>query len=186
MDSGYACLLELDPNTANKYLSLSEGNTKVTREKSKQPHPHHPDRFDGPNQVLCSEGLSGTRCYWEAEWCESEVHLGVTYKDICRKSASDESLLGHNENSWSLCFGEKCSVWHKVKIAEIPAPPSNSGRVGVYLDWPAGTLSFYSVSSGTVRHLHTFHTTFTKPLYPGFRVWSGSVKLCPGGTPASS
>ncbi|KAL0993540.1 hypothetical protein UPYG_G00109430 [Umbra pygmaea] len=52
-------------------------------------------------------------------------------------------------------------------------------RVGVYLDWPAGTLSFYSVSSDTVTHLHTFNTTFTEPIHPGFWVYpDSSVSLC--------
>ncbi|KAI3363896.1 hypothetical protein L3Q82_001490 [Scortum barcoo] len=40
--------------------------------------------------------------------------------------------------------------------------------VAVYLDCPAGTLSFYRVSSGRLTHLYTFNSTFTKPLYPGF------------------
>ncbi|CAL8282757.1 unnamed protein product [Gadus morhua 'NCC'] len=58
--------------------------------------------------------------------------------------------------------------------------------VGVYLDRPAGTLSFYRVSpdgggsSDTLTHIHTFLSTFTQDLYPGFRLmWSGcSVSLC--------
>ncbi|XP_046906750.1 NACHT, LRR and PYD domains-containing protein 12-like isoform X2 [Hypomesus transpacificus] len=47
---------------------------------------------------------------------------------------------------------------------------SISQRIGVCLDWWAGTLSFYSICSGTRTHLHTFNTTFTEPVYPGFRV----------------
>ncbi|CAL8385940.1 unnamed protein product [Boreogadus saida] len=59
--------------------------------------------------------------------------------------------------------------------------------VGVYLDRPAGSLSFYSVSPGrggssdTLTHLHTFCSSFTQEdLLPGFRVWGGvdSVSLC--------
>ncbi|XP_041822491.1 NLR family CARD domain-containing protein 3-like isoform X3 [Chelmon rostratus] len=67
----------------------------------------------------------------------------------------------------------------------LSTPSSSvSNRVGVYVDYPAGTLSFYSVSSDTLILLHTFSTTFTEPLYPGFRLWSGSrsgssVSLCP-------
>ncbi|CAI5682229.1 unnamed protein product [Oreochromis niloticus] len=41
-------------------------------------------------------------------------------------------------------------------------------RAAVYVDCPAGTLSFYRVSSDSLIHLHTFNTTFTEPLYPGF------------------
>ncbi|KAM9339617.1 NLR family CARD domain-containing protein 3-like [Symphorus nematophorus] len=38
----------------------------------------------------------------------------------------------------------------------------------VYVDCAAGSLSFYRVSSDKLIHLHTFNTTFTEPLYPGF------------------
>ncbi|KAL4009455.1 hypothetical protein ACER0C_003307 [Sarotherodon galilaeus] len=49
----------------------------------------------------------------------------------------------------------------------------------VYVDCPAGTLSFYRVSSDTLIHLHTFNTTFTQTLYPGFWFYPGaSVSLC--------
>ncbi|KAL4009564.1 hypothetical protein ACER0C_003416 [Sarotherodon galilaeus] len=52
-------------------------------------------------------------------------------------------------------------------------------RVAVYVDCPAGTLSFYRVSSDTLIHLHTFNTTFTQTLYPGFWFYPGSsVTLC--------
>ncbi|XP_062389373.1 NACHT, LRR and PYD domains-containing protein 3-like [Sardina pilchardus] len=41
-----------------------------------------------------------------------------------------------------------------------------SRRVGAYVDREVGTLSFYSVSSNTLTHLHTFTTTFTsEPLH---------------------
>ena len=85
-----------------------------------------------------------------------------------------------NNKSWSLhCSDKRYSLRHNNKRTAIPAPSSRSSRVGVYLDWPAGTLSFYSVSSDTLTHLHTFHSTFTEPLYPGFGVWpDSSVSLC--------
>ncbi len=50
-------------------------------------------------------------------------------------------------------------------------------RIGVFVDHSAGTLSFYSISD-TMSLIHTVQTTFTQPLYPGFRVFDGSVKLC--------
>ncbi|KAL2076623.1 hypothetical protein ACEWY4_027779 [Coilia grayii] len=88
--------------------------------------------------------------------------------------------MGWNAKSWSLYFSPiGYSVYHNNKHTAIPAPSPRSRRVGVYLDWPAGTLSFYSVSSDTLTHLHTFHSTFTEPLYPGFWVdYDSSVSLC--------
>ncbi|XP_062340717.1 stonustoxin subunit beta-like [Osmerus eperlanus] len=176
----YACELTLDPNTACRLLSLSEENRKVTRRRKEQPYPDHPERFEDYPQVLCREGLSGC-CYWEAEWSGRGVYIAVTYKGISRRGGGVDCVLGLNNKSWSLrCDDNSYSAWHNNKSTAILAPPSSSHRVGVYLDWPAGTLSFYTVSSDTLTHLHTFHSTFTEPLYPGFSVhyYDSSVSLC--------
>ncbi|XP_067091748.1 NLR family CARD domain-containing protein 3-like isoform X1 [Osmerus mordax] len=176
----YACELTLDPNTAHRELSLSEENRKVTERWEEEPYPDHPERFDYHPQVLCREGLSG-RCYWEAERSGGRwVDIAVIYKGISRRGEGADCGLGHNNKSWSLDWdGNSYSACHNKKRTAIPAPPSSSHRVGVYLDWPAGTLSFYTVSSDTLTHLHTFHSTFTDPLYPGFRVYDdSSVSLC--------
>ncbi|XP_031418133.1 NACHT, LRR and PYD domains-containing protein 3-like isoform X2 [Clupea harengus] len=175
----YPCELTLDPNTAYRLLSLSEGNRKVTCVNEDQRYPDHPERFDRWYQVLSREGLSG-RCYWEAEWSGGAAHIAVVYKSIQRKGSGDDCRLGYNDKSWSLyCSPGSYSAGHNNEHTDIPAPSSRSSTVGVYLDWPAGTLSFYSVSSDTLTHLHTFHSTFTEPLYPGFRSYSdSSVSLC--------
>ncbi|XP_076860313.1 NACHT, LRR and PYD domains-containing protein 3-like isoform X3 [Brachyhypopomus gauderio] len=174
----YACELTLDPNTAHTRLSLSEGNRKVMFVWEQQSYPDHPERFDGWSQVMCRESLTG-RCYWEAEW-SGEAGIAVTYKGISRKGDSDDCVLGWNVKSWSLNCYKRYSVWHNKKRFVISASPSSSNRVGVYLDWPAGTLSFFSVSphTHTLTHLHTLHSTFTEPLYAGFMVWGSDSSVC--------
>ncbi|XP_048048152.1 NACHT, LRR and PYD domains-containing protein 3-like isoform X2 [Megalobrama amblycephala] len=176
----YACDLTLDLNTAHTHLSLSERNRKVMYVEENQPYPDHPERFDTCLQVLCRESLTGC-CYWETEWSEW-VNISVTYKGISRKGGSHECLFGCNEKSWSLgCFNNSFTVSHNNKSTEISAPSRLSNRVGVYLNWSAGTLSFYSVSdTHTLTHLHTFNSTFTEPLYAGFGVYypGSSVSLC--------
>ncbi|KAM9471481.1 NLR family CARD domain-containing protein 3-like [Salvelinus alpinus] len=175
----YACDLTLDPNTAYKHLSLSEENRKVTWRREEQPYPDHPDRFYNWRQVLCREGLTG-RCYWEVEWSQCGAYIAVTYKGISRRGVGNDCGLGWNDKSWSLsCSDNRYTACHNNNPTTIDVPTSSSHRVGVYLDWPAGTLSFYIVSSDTLTHLHTFHTTFTEPLYPGFWLWGdSSVSLC--------
>ncbi|XP_064784804.1 NACHT, LRR and PYD domains-containing protein 3-like isoform X2 [Oncorhynchus masou masou] len=172
-----ACELTLDPNTTYRHLSLSEDNRKVTWEIEEQLYPDHPDRFLDWTQVLCREGLTG-RCYWEAEWSGDVVDIAVTYKEISRKGTGKDCGFGFNDKSWRmLCSDQKYTALYNNKCTFIPVPCSN--RVGVYLDWLAGTLSFYSISSDTATLLHTFQARFTKPLYPGFRLWVGSsVTLC--------
>uniref|UniRef100_A0A4W4F048 B30.2/SPRY domain-containing protein n=1 Tax=Electrophorus electricus TaxID=8005 RepID=A0A4W4F048_ELEEL len=172
----YACDVTLDPNTAHTRLSLSEGNRKVTCQH--RWYPDHPERFDVRKQVVCRESLTGP-CYWEAEWSGKAV-ISVTYKDIRRKGGSRECGFGCNLKSWSLfCSNNSYSVFHNKKKTALSAPCS-SNRVGVYLDWAAGTLSFYSVSSltHTLTRLHTFHSTFTEPLYAGFGVWGSDSSVC--------
>ncbi|XP_072567687.1 NLR family CARD domain-containing protein 3-like [Paramormyrops kingsleyae] len=174
----YSCQLMLDPNTANSRLSLSGGNRKVTR-GAEQPYPGHPERFDIWPQVLCRESLTG-RCYWEAEWSGDGARIGVTYKGIRRKGGSADCRLGFNDKSWMLsCSPDSYSVWHNDKQTVIPIESSGSHRVGVYLDWAAGTLSFYSVSSDGLTLLYSFTSSFTEPLCPGFGVpINSSVSLC--------
>ncbi|KAM3857256.1 protein NLRC3-like [Diretmus argenteus] len=184
----YLCDLTLDPNTVNRNLFLSEDNRKVTEVEEKQPHPDHPDRFEYWKQVLCRIGLTG-RCYWEAER-KGWVGIGVTYRGISRRGEGVDCRIGENEKSWSLyCSDTSYYASHNNRSTSIPisSSSSSSDRVGVYLDWPAGTLSFYRVSSDSMIHLHTFTSTFTEPLYPGFgfRFRSGfgsgsgsSVSLC--------
>uniref|UniRef100_A0A8C7P4G2 B30.2/SPRY domain-containing protein n=2 Tax=Oncorhynchus mykiss TaxID=8022 RepID=A0A8C7P4G2_ONCMY len=176
----YVCDLTLDPNTVNRLLSLSEENRKVTCRREEQPYPDHPERFEDCRQVLCREGLTG-RCYWEAEWSGRRAVIGVTYKGINRRGEVKDCCLGHNDKSWSLfCYDNRYTARHNNNSTTIDVPSSSPHRVGVYLDWPAGTLSFYRASSDTLTHLITFTSTFTEPLYPGFGVWGDgdSVSLC--------
>lgn len=57
-----------------------------------------------------------------------------------------------------------------MKLMDGCVPSSFCNRVGVYLDWSAGTLSFYSVSdTHTLAHLDTFNTTFTEPVCAAFQ-----------------
>ncbi|XP_045567091.1 stonustoxin subunit beta [Salmo salar] len=166
----YVCDLTLDPNTVNRLLSLSEENRKVTGWREKQPYPDHPERFEDCGQVLCREGLTG-RCYWEVEWSGGWADIGVTYKGISRRRRGDDCWLGYNDKSWSLfCSDNSYIARHNNNDTTIDVPSSSSHRVGVYLDWPAGTLSFYRASSDTLTHLITFTSTFTEPIYPGFGV----------------
>ncbi|XP_023837815.3 stonustoxin subunit beta-like, partial [Salvelinus sp. IW2-2015] len=173
------CDLTLDLNTVDRLLSLSEENRKVTCRREEQPYPDHPERFEGWKQVLCREGLTG-RCYWEVEWSGEWADIGVTYKGISRRGKGYDCGLGYNDKSWSLtCSDKTFTAWHNDNLTTIDVPPSSSHRVGVFLDWPAGTLSFYRASSDTLTHLYTLHTTFTEPLYPGFRIHDdSSVSLC--------
>uniref|UniRef100_A0A8C2BGJ5 FinTRIM family, member 90 n=1 Tax=Cyprinus carpio TaxID=7962 RepID=A0A8C2BGJ5_CYPCA len=170
----YFCQLNLDPNTANKTLKLSEENRKASSSDKVQQYPDHPERFDdGFPYILCREGLCG-RCYWEVDGCGKNWAVAVCYKGIGRKGKSGDCKLGLNKVSWRLGFYLQnfCFLHDKAQV-RIPA----ASRIGVYLDHRAGTLCFYSVSD-TMTLLHRVQTTFTEPLYPAFfAAWGSSVRI---------
>ncbi|XP_051521537.1 tripartite motif-containing protein 16-like [Myxocyprinus asiaticus] len=167
----YFCYLQLDPNTANKTLILSEVNRKVINHSVAQQYPDHLERFDWYCNVLCKESLCG-RCYWEVECSGNDCAIAVSYKGIGRKGKSEDCRLGSNNKSWRLSRNnQKFSFIHDRKQVNLPAVCSS--RIGVYLDHRAGTLSFYSVSD-TMTLIHRVQTTFTEPLYPAFAIGVGS------------
>ncbi|XP_073677406.1 tripartite motif-containing protein 16-like protein [Garra rufa] len=173
----YSCQLTMDPNTAHKYLRLSEVNRVATFIGVDQQYPDHPDRFHDFSQVLCRESMCG-RCYWEVEWSGvAGVGISVSYKSINRKDEGDDCAFGFNDQSWrSTCSDSSYVFRHNHKVIKLPLFHSSS-RIGVYVDHRAGILSFYRVSD-TMTLIHQIQTKFTQPLYPGFGINLGStVKL---------
>ncbi|KAM4714188.1 tripartite motif-containing protein 16-like [Anableps anableps] len=160
----YSQEITLDPNTANKFLLLSDMNRKVTLMKQQQPYEDHSDRFTYFCEVLSRESLTG-HCYWEVEWKGGEVEVALSYKNIFRAGTSEKCGFGLNDRSWALhcdTNGSFCS-YNRVKT---PVSGPVSSRVGVYLNHKLGILSFYSVSK-KMTLLHRVQTTFTQPLYAG-------------------
>ncbi|XP_030264930.1 NLR family CARD domain-containing protein 3-like, partial [Sparus aurata] len=158
---------KVDTNTVNRNIKLSDNNRKMTCVEEDQSYPDHPERFETSwPQLLCRTGLTG-RCYWEVQW-SGKVSISVSYRRISRKVDSDDCLFGLNDQSWCLdCDDGRYYVWHNKKQTYIifsssSSSSSSSGRAAVYVDCPAGTLSFYRVSSDSLIHLHTFNTTFTE------------------------
>ncbi|XP_035988334.1 NLR family CARD domain-containing protein 3-like [Fundulus heteroclitus] len=168
----YSCKLTFDRDTVNRRVELSENNTNMTFLTEVQSYPDHSERFEfWCPQLLCEQGVTG-RSYWEVEW-SGRVYIAVSYRGIKRSGKIKECLFGWNDQSWSLiCSEDGYSVWHNDRMTPVSSS-SISHRVAVYVDHPAGILSFYKVCSDTLIHIHTFSTTFTKPLFPGFGFWSG-------------
>uniref|UniRef100_A0A3Q1F4Y5 Tripartite motif-containing protein 16-like n=1 Tax=Acanthochromis polyacanthus TaxID=80966 RepID=A0A3Q1F4Y5_9TELE len=162
----YSTEITLDPNTAHRYLLLSEKNRKVELTGQDQCYADHPDRFTDYCQVLSRESLTG-RCYWEVEWRGEgkRVRVAVAKNNICRKGDLHECVFGQDDKSWSLrCNAGSYTFWHNN--TETPVSGPLSSRIGVYLDHRAGILSFYSVSD-TMTLLHKVQTAFTEPLHAG-------------------
>ncbi|XP_073670697.1 tripartite motif-containing protein 16-like protein [Paramisgurnus dabryanus] len=164
--------LTLDPNTVHK--NLTHNNSMLIWSDDWHNYPDHPDRFETAAMALCIQGLT-TCSYWEVEWGGPQVSIAVTYKEISRGVCC--VALGCDKKSWGLfCNHSNSYFYHDSK--EIDILEKVYSRIGVYLDYSEGILSFYNVSD-TMHLIHQIKDKFSEPLYPCFWVFDGSyVKLC--------
>ncbi|XP_072896236.1 zinc-binding protein A33-like [Hemitrygon akajei] len=168
----------LDVETANPYLEVSEDRKNVRWTQTWRDLPDTGKRFTNLPFVLGSEGFTSGRHYWEVEvtgnrvWC-----LGVAAESVGRKglfSPSPETgfwVLGRVDD----VFGVLPSPVFHHPAGPIP------GRVGVYLSYEYGTVSFYNTESKS--HLHTFTgNKFTGKLYPFFATLDKNqwLRICTG------
>uniref|UniRef100_A0A452ITS7 B30.2/SPRY domain-containing protein n=1 Tax=Gopherus agassizii TaxID=38772 RepID=A0A452ITS7_9SAUR len=160
------CNLNFDPNTASEELLLfkethSVLNMGILMESffgSCQGFNHWP-------QVLCTRSLCEGCHYWEVEVSDSWVCLGATYSYMHKTGKSCIFyLIGRNNTSWCLEWDSlKFSVWHNNIQTVVKG--SYYKTIGVFLDYAAGSLTFYGVTN-TMNLIYRFLTTFTEPLYP--------------------
>ncbi|XP_053904190.1 butyrophilin subfamily 2 member A1-like [Malaclemys terrapin pileata] len=176
---GYAVDVTLDPDTANPNLVLSEGRKHVKH--GNWDPPNKSEGFEHDIWVLGAEGFTDGRRYWEVEvggkigW-----YLGVCREPVSRK---EKVTLTPEDGYWV--------VWLKGGVYQALTSPSTSlpvsirpSRVGIFLDYEAGEVSFYNVTDRS--RLFTFTDTFSETLRPyfspGYYVWgtnAAPLKICP-------
>ncbi|KAL4009660.1 hypothetical protein ACER0C_003512 [Sarotherodon galilaeus] len=126
---------------------------------------------------LLSEGLKSPHCTLET----LSLSGCLITEEGCTSLASALSSNPSHLRELDLSYNHPGDSGMKLLSAgkKDPGWRLDTLRAAVYVDCPAGTLSFYRVSSDTLIHLHTFNTTSTQTLYPGFALSPGaSVFLC--------
>ncbi|XP_017280744.1 tripartite motif-containing protein 16-like isoform X2 [Kryptolebias marmoratus] len=157
--------LTFDPDTTHLFLRRTEDDRKLTNTSPWQhSYPDHPSRFEFWRQAMSSESLYLGRHYIEAELSGEGAHIGVAYRSIDRKGQQSSSCITGNDYSW--CVGRDSwgfSAWHAGEVTALEANPDIT-RIGLYLDFDRGSVSFYSVTD-PMKLLHTYITNFIEPLY---------------------
>lgn len=164
----YACDITFDPDTAHRYLRLQEDNRKVTNTTPwEHPYPDLPSRFVHWRQVLSQQSLYLHRYYFEVEISGGGIYVGLTCKGIDRKGEERNSCISGNSFSWSIHWsGKEFTAWHSD--TETPLKASPFRRLGIYVNFPGGTLSFYGVEYDAMTLIQKFDCKFSEPLYAAF------------------
>lgn len=155
----------MDPSTAQRNLVVSEDGQHVHYEEGRKgsSQSDNPRRFSPALFVLAREGLSSGRHYWEVSLGRKTAWtLGVARANARRKG---DIRLNPEGGFWCLWLkNNEVKALASSRIAlKLPTLPQ---KVGVYLDYKGGQVSFYDVKAQS--HLYTFMDMFSDSVYPIF------------------
>ncbi|XP_071349856.1 E3 ubiquitin-protein ligase TRIM35-like [Trachinotus anak] len=167
----------LDPNTANRWLHLSDDLTSVRRGDTKQQLPDNPERCTNYTTVLGCEGFSSGKHSWEVEVGDHpDWNVGLAKESVERKgkrcAAPEHGVwcLSHDDGEYTNGDGKTVTVEKSLR------------RIRVQLDYDRGEVSFYDPEDMT--HIYTHRDTFTEKLFPLFGVGKAGdakttdIKMC--------
>uniref|UniRef100_A0A8C3XV76 Uncharacterized protein n=1 Tax=Chelydra serpentina TaxID=8475 RepID=A0A8C3XV76_CHESE len=146
----------LDPDTAHPSLMVSENGRSVKWRGLRQDVTDNPKRFDSETCVL-GQGFTSGRHYWEVDVGGGRTWgVGVAGESVRRKGWISFSP---EERIWAM---DQCgSHYLACTCPGILLPLTGSpGKIGVYLDYEQGLVSFYH--SGTEALIFTFTSSFTE------------------------
>ncbi|XP_067296317.1 E3 ubiquitin-protein ligase TRIM39 [Pseudorasbora parva] len=167
--------ITLDPMTNHPWLQLSDDKKKVQEALSETKVSFSTQRFDSWPCVLGWEGLTSGRYYWEVDIANKGYwRIGVTTSSSKRLGRCP---MNPSEGFWT--------IWRSIRQFYACTKPETElplsivpRKLGVYLDYEEGQLSFYNVE--TRSHIFTFTASFREKLYPLFAPLDGRtlITLC--------
>ena len=161
----YAVDVTLDPDTANSYLILSDDGKQVSHGDEKKNLPDNPERFSLSLCVLGKQSFSSGRFYFEVQVKgKTKWNLGVARESINRKG---EVKMRPEEGYWTLWLRNrseyKALADPLVRLSLVSQPQ----KVGVFVDYEEGLVSFYDVDTAALIFSFT-GCCFTEKLLPFF------------------
>ncbi|KAJ7987457.1 hypothetical protein DPEC_G00326690 [Dallia pectoralis] len=162
----HAVDVTLDPVTAHPYLILSEDGKQVRCGDTKQERPDNPERFNCNLSVLGKEGFSSGRFYYEVQVKEKTGWIiGVARGTVDRKG---RIIVTPDNGYWTVALDDY-EAYYALTVP--PFTPlslrEKPQKVGVFVDYEEGQVSFFNVE--TRSHIYSFTgQTLTEKLYPYF------------------
>nr|XP_040019591.1 E3 ubiquitin-protein ligase TRIM21-like [Gasterosteus aculeatus aculeatus] len=155
----------LDPDTAHPQLILSDDGKQGKLGDVKKNLPDNPERFNSHPVVLGKQSFSSGRFYYEVQvkgktaWVLGVVRESINRKGFISPSPQDGywTIRLWNKNSYSACADPS------VRLSLESRPE----KVGVFVDYEEGLVSFYDVGAAALIYSFT-DCCFTEKLYPYF------------------
>uniref|UniRef100_A0A8C5CR30 Uncharacterized protein n=1 Tax=Gadus morhua TaxID=8049 RepID=A0A8C5CR30_GADMO len=163
----YEVYVTLDPDTAHTRLILSEDGKQVHDGAVVKKLPDNPERFTWYTCVLTRQSFSSGRFYFEVQVKDKTAWwLGVARESIDRKGFTEWTP---ETGYWTLDYDEDGLVFNDDPDVDLPLR-AELQKVGVFVDYDEGLVSFYDVEA----RVHIYSATgctFTEPLYPFLCPW---------------
>ncbi|XP_044045404.1 E3 ubiquitin-protein ligase TRIM39-like [Siniperca chuatsi] len=161
----YAVDVTLDPDTANPELILSDDGKQVNHCDVKKNLPDNPKRFSTGLCVLGKQSISSGRFYFEVQVKgKTKWTLGVCRESINRKG----DITLSPEDGYStirLTIGKEYIAFNDPPVRlSLKSQPQ---KVGVFVDYEEGLVSFYDVDAAALIYCFT-GCSFTEKLFPYF------------------
>ncbi|XP_030235310.1 E3 ubiquitin-protein ligase TRIM39-like [Gadus morhua] len=163
----YEVDVTLDPDTAHPKLILSEDGKQVHDGGVWKKLPDNPKRFTYTPFVLSRQSFSSGRFYFEVQVKDKTAWgLGVARESIDRKGLTKPTP---ETGLWTLWYNNDALLFYDDPVVHLPLR-AELQKVGVFVDYDEGLLSFYDVEA----RVHIYSATgctFTEPLYPILCPW---------------
>ncbi|XP_056459107.1 E3 ubiquitin-protein ligase TRIM39-like [Gadus chalcogrammus] len=163
----YEVDVTLDPDTAHPRLILSEDGKQVHHGGVRKVLPDNPKRFIGYTCVLTRQSFSSGRFYFEVQ---VEDKTGW-WLGVVRESIDRTGVTGWTPETgyWTLLYYKDVLVFRDDPDVRVPLR-AELQKVGVFVDYDEGLVSFYDVEA----RVHIYSATgctFSEPLYPFLSPW---------------
>ncbi|KAJ3582643.1 hypothetical protein NHX12_000400 [Muraenolepis orangiensis] len=159
----YGVEVTLDPDTAHPRLILSDDGKQVHDGGVVKKLPDNPKRFTQHLNVLTRQSFSSGRFYFEVQVKDKTAWwLGVTRESVSRKD--DITSYTPENGFWIFYFEEDKLAFNGNPDVRLPVR-AELQKVGVFVDYDAGLVSFYDVEARA--HIYSATgCTFSEPLSP--------------------